>query len=81
MRLVLTPPSPPKKWWNMMAAVATSSPMPKVIIANAVPRCLAAIYPNTMPKPRPASAERTGINSKGTGSLPAPAASMKWIVQ
>ena len=43
MRLELTPPSPPKKWWNISAAVVISSPMPSVIMANAVARCLVAM--------------------------------------
>ena len=48
MRLVVTPPSPPKKWWNISAAVAISSPMPSVIMAKAVARCFVAMQPNTM---------------------------------
>ena len=43
MRLVLTPPSPPKKCWNISAEVTINSPIPSVIIANAVARCLVAM--------------------------------------
>ena len=43
MRLVLTPPSPPKKVWNISAQDVTSSPMPRVIMAKAVARCLVAM--------------------------------------
>jgi hypothetical protein len=42
MRFVLIPPSPPKKVWNMSAQAVISSPMPSVIMAKAVARCLVA---------------------------------------
>ena len=41
-RLVVMPPSPPKKVMNINAAAANSSPRPMVIMAKAVARCLVA---------------------------------------
>ena len=37
MRLVVTPPSPPKKSGNISEQENTNSPTPSVIIANVVP--------------------------------------------
>ena len=39
-RLVVMPPSPPKKPGNISDMAATSSPMPSVIIAKVVPAFL-----------------------------------------
>ena len=66
-RLPEMPPSPPKNSGNISAIAHTSSPIPRVIIANGVAAFLVVTQPrmtaNTMPERPPT----TGIKLTGRG--------------
>ena len=68
MRLVLTPPSPPKNVRNISAQAVISSSIPNVIIAKAVALCFVATYPSAIAKPSPPSPPMSGTASTGSQS-------------
>ncbi len=65
-RSIGTPASPPNQSGNAHAAAATSSPMPSVIIAKAVPARRVEIKPNSTPHSAPPIPPTNGSNTSGT---------------
>jgi len=64
-RLADTPASPPNHSGSISAAAATSSATPRVIIANAVPRCRVLGQPSSAAASAPAAAPASGTRLTG----------------
>ncbi|CAJ3829248.1 Uncharacterised protein [Burkholderia pseudomallei] len=64
-RSIDTPPAPPNHSGTLHAAAATSSPIPSVIIANAVPARRVATKPNSAPNAAPAAPPASGTSGSG----------------
>ena len=70
IRLPDTPPSPPKNSGNISDIAHTSSPTPKVIIANGVAAFLVVTQPNTTATSIAATPPTIGVKLTGSGQPP-----------
>jgi hypothetical protein len=66
VRSIGTPASPPNQSGSVHAAAATSSPMPSVIIAKAVPARRVDTKPNSTPHSAPPMPPTNGSSTNGT---------------
>jgi hypothetical protein len=80
-RSVVMPPSPPKNSGNIRAIEATSSPMPRVIMAKVVPDFLVVTKPSRMANSMPARPPTKGMSTSGMGMRPSPARFMAWMAR
>ncbi|EDT07875.1 ZK84.1-like protein [Paraburkholderia graminis C4D1M] len=65
-RSIATPASPPNQSGKVHAAAATSSPMPSVIIANAVPARRVEMKPSSAPHTAAPAPPISGSSTSGT---------------